>query len=263
MNSNPSPLLSFVIPFRSKDSTGGEESWRRVSRLLQETVSNLLAQTSSDFSIHIVGDDLPEGGLPEDDKLFFHLREFQHPVSYDVLGQNRDRRMKVVQACMHAGALHPRFIMPVDADDRISVNLVDWLHRQEDSDSWIVDHGYRLDLASRRYILSDNYSSMTSSACILSAELTGIPADLSFGAMETCYWFLGGHDRFKSDMQQRGITVNSIPFPAGCYLTGYGDNLSNVFRRSWVKKLRRWVRFHFFGKPLDQQLLSEFGAFNP
>lgn len=256
------PLVSFVIPFRSKASTAGEESWRRVSSLLLGTVRNLLSQTSRNYTIHVVGDEFPAGGLPEDDKLFFHKREFQHHISDDDRGKNRDRRMRVVQGCIHAGSLNPGYIMPVDADDRISNKLVAWLETQEQHPCWLVEQGFVLDYASRRFTKSDRYSHQTSSSILLSTSETGIAKDLSFAEMDKCYWFLGGHSQFKEDMAKRGVSIRHVPFPAGCYLTGYGDNLSSIFAQSPISKIRRWLRFHLKGKPFSSDLKEEFGEFN-
>jgi len=249
------PFLSFIIPFRPRQNTSNFEE---VSDCLIHTVNNLLSQEDGDFDIHIVGHDRPSRELPADERLHFHLSDDPVNPNREHYLLNRDRRRKVTYGCLKANEGHPEYLMPIDADDRIHPSLVRYLKDQPSADGWYLDQGYVVHVGARRCYLSDHYSELTSSSCIMAREHTWTkPFDEA--AFEDCYWFLGNHKCFKEDSSKRGLTLKPVPFPAGAYFLGYTDNLSNLHRTGIIKKVRFFLRFYISGKAWQQKQKERFG----
>lgn len=174
----------------------------------------------------------------------------------------RDRRNKVVYGCMQAMTAEPDYIMPLDADDRLNKGLAAYLESAAPAPAWKLRSGYVVDLKSRRYYLSDWYSHLTGSSIILDPRTTGIPEAFIEDKMANCYWYAGGHHLIEDDFEKKGIPIQEVPFPGGCYLTGYGDNLSNAHYPTHLSHLRRWLRFLVKGKRIDNELSETFGQFD-
>ena len=249
-------IISFVIPFRSKWSTN---NWELVSKLLEGTLTQLFEQTSDNFSVHVVGHDKPGFLSKFHDKVHFHELPMDPPKIKDIAEFNRDRYRKVIYGCIKASPDNPTYIMPLDADDRISKNLVGFLNDSERKDAWVITSGHVVNLGLNRYYTTNRFDCLCGSSCILSKEVTNPPTTLE--NMHQCFWLHHWHSNFQSDITERGLSLGRIPFPAAAYSVGYSDNLSNVMRRSVYRKFRFNLRFWLFGKKVSNTLLEEFGSF--
>jgi hypothetical protein len=228
---------------------------------LIHSVNNLLCQTELDFDIHIVGHDRPAGELPGDPRCHFHEFPEPEPPSDDIHALRRDRRRKVVYGCMAAAEGNPEYMMPVDGDDRVHPGLVAYLGKQPHHPAWILPQGYVVHASLRRYYRTHAYHELTSSSCILDVETTGIPDSLSMDDQLACYWFVGHHKLFKDQIEERGIHIREVPFAAGAYLVGYGDNLSNYIRRSRLRGINFKLRFYLLGRKINHAFEQQFGKF--
>ena len=250
------PVISFIVPFRAPETTN---QWDSVSQYLLYTVQNLLSQTCPDIEVYVMAHASPSCALPEDPRLHLLLVDEPLPELGNRKSMHRDRRRKLAHGCMAAAGNCPRYLMPVDADDRVHPGLAEFLNSEPVYPAWYLSSGAVAHVGVRRYYMSSSYEEMTSSSCILSLEEAGIPADTSFGEFEKCYWFLGHHKIFVGDMRARGHPARPIPFSGGAYILGNGANLSNSLRNNPFNQMRFYIRYFLFGRKLDESFRQTYG----
>lgn len=253
-------MVHFIIPLRSRITT---KDWESVSLLLKGTVEGILNQTCENYSVTIVGDEEPEVKLSNHSRLQFLKHNLPSPEKqFSDDGRNlylRNRRQKLCYGVHHVQPEMEDYIFPVDADDRISSKLVEFLDEAPSRPCWYLASGIKVHYKLRRFIPINDLVQQTSSSCILRAKECGIPTEAKPASYSNCYWFLGNHKTFLMDMAEKKIEPKAIPFCAGAYILGSNLNLSNKYRDTFARRLKFIAPFFIKGKMYRSRQEDEFG----
>jgi len=148
--------------------------------------------------------------------------------------------------------------MNVDADDRISNRLVSWILSQDLSPGFVVQKGYMHQLGSRVLYFRNNFHQL----CGTSALLWFNESDYPTSALDERHFATTrGHHLLYERMLNRGTPLKMIPFPAVCYITDTGANLSGVSVRRW-QGYRHWIKQAVSVRLVTQAIKDEFYLFS-
>jgi hypothetical protein len=171
----PKRMLAFVIPFKPKLNS---KNWEADSKYLRNTLLSIVHQTTNDFHVFVVIHEMPL-------KPFTHSKidYLRLPYQYCEFKQIEDR----ADALKDSGYLTPRdieylfdqgrkqlfgahyakekgfeYIMSIDADDLVCINLVDFVSRNKFQNriGWFVNKGYYY-IENRQVFVRQPYSMNT------------------------------------------------------------------------------------------------------
>lgn len=152
-------MLAFVIPFKPKRNS---RNWEMDSRYLKQTIQAMLQQTSDEYCIIVVLNDMPEDTivhskvdylvLPDRYRPFEEIGDGKDQLSYNSYYSERDveyqfdQGRKQMYGAMHAIKQGASYVMCVDADDLVFKGLVEFVenNHKEGLPGWFVNKGYFL-----------------------------------------------------------------------------------------------------------------------
>jgi hypothetical protein len=134
-------VFYFVIPLRSAETT---KNWPLTCRFLGRTLRNLSAQRSQNWRVVLVCSERPD--IPELDFVNVSTCQVNFPIPRDLKERRRDKSGKLAVgveiAFQQAAAETDTIIMPVDADDLLSVRLVEFAEAKNATNGFVLSRGY-------------------------------------------------------------------------------------------------------------------------
>jgi hypothetical protein len=217
-------LFYFLIPLRSAATT---QNWALTCSLLGRTLRNLSGQRSKNWHIVLVHSDCPdiaELGSPNITTCHMDL-----PVPGDRAGRRRDKRLRLaagVEAIFErAAGESDTVIMPMDADDLLSVRLVEFGESAEADNGFVVSRGYLHHPASRLLYTHNRFHTLCGSCEAFRIRrgnrvMFGAPGEL------IDLFKKHGHGGRPLAMSERGTPLTGVPFRGAVYSLSTGDNHS-------------------------------------
>lgn len=267
-------MIAFILPLKPKAQS---KNWEKDCSLLQRTIGSLLNQRNSNYQIFVVYTDEPLikntdskitwvkfpypfvafDNIPDASEILPHF-------SYDKLMLERrwDKSRKIFYGCKQAKEKGCTYFMSVDADDLISNRLVEYVEERlsrDDCPGFYINRGYLLQYGSNRMIrMDDGMQNFNGSTHLLRGDLVPIPDFekgkwLDYNLFTSHGWVL---HRLK---ESRNVHLEAIPFPAVIYVA-HGGNISKVSSRSFVNRIKRWVKLIVRGQQLNKCIRKEFAV---
>ncbi|BCI53785.1 hypothetical protein NIIDNTM18_30630 [Mycolicibacterium litorale] len=248
-------MLAFVTSLRHPQNSG---DYRRVERLLDDTLKSLLRQDHDDFGIWVVGNREP-AHLPRG----VHYVDVRFPPPSAKAGPRTgrdavllDKGTKLVIGLLAARAAGASHVMFVDADDFVSRRLAGLVAGDPHANGWYVERGWRYNADRAAVRPQRRFHTRCGTAHIVRTDLFGDFADLDVrssqadlqatlgGRLERLF---GSHLHLAADLARAGTPLRPIPFPAALYRLGTGENHS-------------WNGMGGLGRPVTQAIADEFGV---
>jgi hypothetical protein len=170
-----------------------------------------------------------------------------------------DKFAKLNFGAYAARSLAPAYYMAVDADDRVSNRLAQFVQDSPSVYGWYFDYGYLHKRDSKSLSLTKNFNLLCGSSSILRCQKEDLPSSPDRRNSTPSLIHLG-HTVIRERMNAMGRPLTPLPFPGAVYETGTGENDSGISTTRWggsgISKLaqRFWQR-----RRLDSRRASEFG----
>lgn len=229
-------MLVFITSVRHPYNSN---SYLRVSELLDETLASVCAQTSANFRVIVVCNQIPE--LRPRDRVEFVTVDFPAPsqLSKPTTGMQAirlDRGTKYVIGLIYAQRYAPDYIMFFDADDYISNRIVAYVDHHPESLGWYFEQGYIYRQNSNKVKLIKDFQKRCGTSHIFHQSLFSLPSELNvrssleavMGSVDARYLFsiLGSHRIAQLFYKNKGIDLKILPFPGAIWVLGNGENHS-------------------------------------
>jgi hypothetical protein len=167
-------MLVFIIPIKSpKVAT----SWSIVCQLFERTLRSVCNQTSSNFQVIVVCNEIPKIGFSHPNVNYLEV-DFPVPKStYSAKGD--DKAKKIVAGLLSARDLKPTHAMPVDPDDCISNKIAAFVNQYPNSNGWYIERGYEYnDGTNKIAVKKSGFYKICGSCNIINYQLFQIPETL-------------------------------------------------------------------------------------
>jgi len=256
--SSGAPLVVFAIPLVSRRRAS---DWGQVSDNLARTLASLRAQTSPGWCAYVCGQDRPEGVTFDDSVQFLPF------AGGDKFYDKGDKRLAILDHAMTALAGRDGYYAQFDADDLLHPEVVAHVAVTDNGRGYLIERGYMADLAARTVAPlvpagpgDDPEGDETTRAFW---QLCGscVFARFDFRTQPE-HWRrllrrLKSHKRMAEVMAEHGLPLEPLPFPAGLYALGHGENMSR--RRNRESWRMGYLAHHALPRAEADAVLAAFG----
>lgn len=244
-------------------------SWPALSKAFERTLRSVCAQTCRDYRVLVVCNRLPDIRFSSE-RVTVIERNFPSPGS-DYSQKIEDKKKKIVTALIHLADRPPEYVMVVDADDCVHRDLVAFASAQSGKAGWYFKSGFEYNEQSkmiRRHV--NNFYRLCGTSFMIRYDHLRFQTDFEptaeLGANDR---FITGHPFVKSDLAERGVAIEPLPFPGAVYIR---DRESVTYQESLLEKMRRnpreilrSVKLNTVGlknlRPLSEGLREQFGLY--
>jgi hypothetical protein len=248
-------MVHFIIPVRSRRVA---KDWNNVRDLCAGTLRSVYNQTSQKHSVQLVCHEPPVEEVGD--------RVNVESVRFGVPSNKRemmvDKKKKVRIGAAQASKEPGDYVMILDADDRVDRRLVEYVHRQEDADVWVIHKGYVWPYGRRFCFKWDNFHGLCGSSHLIRYDGGNMPTGRED---EEDYTLMTPHGKIKKKAERRGLRVESIPFEAGCYVTDVGENHSGISMVGYMHKgrfLKKVMGFRFLTSSIRESFAISDGPYS-
>ena len=222
-------MLTFVVPVKSKTVTS---DWDNFSQLFERTLKSICNQTDSNFKVVVVCHEIPETTFGHQNLHYLQV-DFEPPIPKGLeSSESRYRRKeidkgkKILLGVEYASKeFKTDYIMTVDSDDLISKNVSAFVNNSDvNSPGWYIKKGY-IHFEGKKFLVKTlKFNDLCGSSIIVKPELIKY-----FIGIDSTFYFDHRLTTLNSD-----IALKKVPFPAGIYDVGNGENIYMSFQS--VKK---------------------------
>jgi hypothetical protein len=251
-------MFIFIVPFRSRQTTN---HWDHACTLLKRTLKSICNQTNDDFRVLVVCSEVPENIELHPQVEFIPM---SLPTPTNLQEGRRDAKIKARIGCFYAQQYNPDFIMSVDADDLVSNRLVAYTKQHPNQHGFCFQKGYIYVEGDDRLLLKRQKFHQWCGTCnIFRADIFDIPGSIEFEYFSDeiiAKTYCLHHNTGVDIMQERGLTMNSVPFPSAIYSIGNGVNMSAIGKQKLQGKrfLTHLKRVLFDYKSITPKIKREF-----
>ncbi|WPB84740.1 polysaccharide pyruvyl transferase family protein [Sediminicoccus rosea] len=253
-------MIVFVTCLRHPESAN---NYAKVEDLLESTLKSVVAQTSQDFHVVVVGHVRPSFTLPA--KVQFVEVDLPPPTVEADLEASRevfrhDKGQKIAIAVRYALEYNPSHIVAFDADDFVSRGLAAFLNEHGQGSGWYIEKGYMYSPRARKLALLGGFHRRCGTSLIYNVKdlkIPDCPPDdhaqvISRTGAEYFKKIYGSHVQASEYFAKFASSWQAIPFPAAVYTVETGENHSS-------NQLPQTGKF----LPLSDELKAEFGLSEP
>lgn len=267
-------MIAFVVPFRSKSSSG---NWPYHCALLNRTIASITNQLDKEFKAIVVYTDYPENAIENKNVTWLH---FPYPFlttseidDYESYAKQyfakekfaeyaMDQARKSIYGSKYAKEAGCKYIMSVDADDLVSNEISGFVnsHDNKTNAGWFVNKGY-VYLEGRNYVYRypKNLNQFCGSTYIVRTDLVSVPDFESKNLLD--YNFFSSHAWLKDRLKDyKNAVLHPLPFYAITYVlnTASWMDYGNKFQKKGIKKLAKLI---LYGQFIKSRLRSKFDIY--
>lgn len=239
----------------------------RVEELLRLTQRSLINQSNPNWRLIVVCNS-PVRTSISDQRISYHQVSFppavlptQRESTATPLSVRRDKGSKILAGLLFSRRWSSDYVMPIDCDDWIHKELVDWILARRRRALWYVNKGYFINLRTLRYKIRYGLVRYCGSTYIYTPQLlrkicgscAGVGenssmAELLASAGPTVIdMILGDHHYLFSNARRFGATCRPVRIPATSWIVDNGQNASGTTGSA-------------DGLPLTKHFASRFGV---
>jgi glycosyltransferase involved in cell wall biosynthesis len=258
--------LGIVIPLKAKVVS---RDWAITSACLEQTVKCLERQTSHSWEAIVVGHDQPDFFKSAPLKTRFAIVDTPSPIppvdGYRKVDWNWireraiDRNRKIIRGMQLLRDEGIDYWYYLDGDDLLHREFVARLAAIDLKAGAVLHEGYLWYPRSKRVIPYSNMPIICGSTVIIRAANFEIPKSLDIeelGKVPYCRYNHVDLARY-FDEECNGQYVNVMDRLLA-YSVGHGDNTSDGFRDTFVKRLKSWAKPYIRGRRIDSSTLCDF-----
>lgn len=216
-------------------------SYERVAHLLDQTLESVCTQTSNDFHVIIVCNEVPE--IARRRNVEFVKVDFPPPSrlrcpTTGMAAIRVDRGSKYAVGLIYARQYTPDYVMFFDADDYINRRIVEYVGRHPIANGWYFKHGYVYQHGSSRMSLLEDFHKRCGTSHIFNFALFEFAPQLTIrsslesltATLNKQYLtnVLGSHKTARRYYQNKGIDLEVLPFAGAVWVLGNGENHSGL-----------------------------------
>lgn len=245
-------MLLFVTSMRHPDNA---DDYSYNEKLLRQTLSSISQQTSEDYAVVVVGNQLPSFELPA--RVQFVETSFAPPARVngphaDRSGFIRDKGSKIGLGLIAAQDLNPDWVMIFDADDFVHRDLAKFVESQPDGPGWVIEDGLIYSQARNGFRRQPSFHRTCGTSYIVPFDSYRVPTQLTANASqeevvesfgEVLPNIIGAHRNAVAWHRDHGRILSRLPFVGAVYHVDTGENhsgkaLAGVIR-PWSATLER------------------------
>ena len=262
-------MLVFVIPLKSAKVS---DSWQQVSKLFERTIRSVCNQTSPNFKVVVVCHERPDIKFEHPNITYIEV-DFPIPtweVDTDHTSRDTDKQKKIFIGLTYIRQFNPTHVMFVDADDCVSKYLAKFVSQNPDCNGWMFGKGYEYINGSKSILLRQKgFYSRCGTSSIVKYEKIVPDKNIVVDNIDRQWLFHG--NKIKKQLSDKGVLLDTLPFPGAVYITNHGENIRNQIRlelqraSSIYKKLRFYtviIGKYILSKKLTNSICEEFGLYN-
>lgn len=255
-------MVVFAIPLRAKCMA---KNWDNCCMRTQRTVDSIYHNTNQNFKIILCGDDKP-GFLNEynyDDRVEFIECKLEKPKTWLEIARNK--YWKLLRICVRVRdyileSQDPEkgiYVMPVDDDDLLHKDLVDFLEQYPNENGFYIKDGYVNYGDEKKWLVRyKNIYKFCGSCNCIRLYLKDCPEKMPFDsslamtkdvayALNERYPIRWDHHVLAEKYKKNGKPFKAIKWRAVIYNRNTGENASQVTNWGGKKKNNNHDRFHF------------------
>ena len=258
--------VGFIIPLKSKKISN---DWLHTSELLKQTLHSIYKQTCKDFMIVIVGHEKPEIDNFENNQCVFV--ESYYPLkakpgikiirsSLDIEWV-ADKMQKLYLGFIKLQLSQPDYYMVLDADDILHKDFIQHIVERKNPNGYLVKKGFQYFQSDNRVIKNYHIEKICGSTTILHKSIAFDVNKIDKNDFGVLLWNQLSHEQMESHFEKCGRPLQEIPFFSVLYTLNHGQNASDQFRLSVLKKLKGKLKIILLGRRLSKKIKTSFNLF--
>jgi hypothetical protein len=254
------PVFVFGISLASAQASN---DWEKTKRLLGRTLQSVLGQTDGRFMVLICGHEFPDVPEMSDPRVTFF--ECDVPPPKDSSRFRRDKMRKRWLLGVALRELGGGYFFPLDADDLVHKNVVEYTLGNDNKRGYLVDKGYVLDEANGKLawvqdVWDSDFNYVCGSSAVIHFEVNDLPSWGDAGGTKVYFNQFESHAYWPNVARESGRPLQRLPFAAGVYVVNHSQNLSFGLQRAGerAQNIVSAVAQHQLGDA-DSLLATEFG----
>lgn len=258
--------IGILIPLKSKVVS---RNWAITTACLEQTVKCLEHQTSFNWEAVVVGHDKPAFFDSQKLKTRFTTVETPSPIPPSdgyrkvnwswIRDRAIDRNRKIIRGMQFLQNEGIDYWYYLDGDDLLHREFVERLAAIDLKAGAVLYEGYLWYPRSQRIISYTNMPIICGSTVIIRSADFEIPKSLDIeelGKVPYCRYTHMDLPRY-FDAECNGQYVNVLDRLLA-YTVGHGDNTSDGFRDTFIKRLKSWAKPYIRGRRIDSGSLCDF-----
>ncbi len=251
--------IEVIIPLASRRVV---KDWPQTCRLLQSTLTSVLALPHEFASVSLIGHEQPED-LPLGGRCRWTSVDWEPPRQDDIVGKMNDKGLKVRLGVQKAFERGVPWVMFMDADDLVS-NRLSAMCDLENHDAICFENGYRWEVGADCLQRLPHFHQVCGTSWVIRVTPSLFPVWLSGGTHRICDQ---GHSQLYAALVKENARIQTIIAPMAIYCVGHVNNTSNHELQSsskgpgflpLVKKTKECAKRILRRKPLTTDLRNEF-----
>jgi hypothetical protein len=255
------PPFVFAIPLKPKRMCA---DWGRAQEHLRRTIASARhAAGGHNVLLCVACHDAPDLGDAAGDDVVILPVPFPEPDSGLAGGRDKSRKRRFIGAWLRQTVADDVYVMFLDADDLVRKGFVDYVLRRG-ADSYIIDAGYIVDLASGLLLHRDiGFHHSCGSSLVYRFRPDELPA--SWEDLTCAYSQFGtspeqrGHQDYDKVAIDLGHAATLVPFRAVAYTVNHTESLWAAQHAGDVRRVRD-ARDIVSARQARALLADEFGA---
>jgi hypothetical protein len=265
-------MLAFITTLRHPQNS---VDYRRVEKLLADTLTSVAQQSSEDYVIIIVGNKRPAFALPE--RAHFVPVDFPPPAPPTGAKTARepfvwDKGTKLGVGLVAAQEFEPTHVMIFDADDFVHRDLAATVQADPDHSGWVVRNGWIYSRARNSYRPQDDFNRTCGTSFIIPFSAYEVPTELTVsstqqqiaeGFGERLSTIMGAHRNAEAWHRDKGRVLETFPYRAAVYHVDTGENHSGKSMAGLARPFDAVLGRDFGIEPSRGKVATVWAAYGP
>ncbi|WP_172979860.1 polysaccharide pyruvyl transferase family protein [Agromyces agglutinans] len=265
-------MLAFITSLRHPQNSS---DYGRVELLLQWTLRSIANQTSGEYLVFVVANQVPSFELPE--RVHFVEVDFPSPAPNGGRHTAReavlwDKGTKLAVGLIAAAGYDPEYVMIFDSDDFIHRDVVKFADANPGRPGWYISDGWRYSRATNAYRPLRGFNDECGTSYILPFAVYAVPAHASvndtqeqladaFG--DRLLEIIGSHLHLVEWLAARGHVIEKLPIRGAVHHVDTGENHSRITIRGLARPYSRRLLREYAIAPSRSRAQTWWSAIGP